>query len=584
MAANPAQPTVVRREPRIIERPRLIKLLDETDARTILLLAPAGYGKTTLARQWAKTLNGAVWVTLSAAHTDVAWLAEEIAQAVDGKGGTATRAIRQHIRARANPQRASRELGAVLAERLGSVDAQWLILDDYHEITPSSKAEALVATVERDGGARVLVASRVRPRWASGRRFVYGEVLEVGRATLAMTGAEATEVLGTSQSAVDLSEQAAGWPAVIGLAAAADRAEAALPQGTVPGVLHRYLAEELFHRASPELRDGLLALALRGARQDASLDLTLGRRAPALLAEAELLGFNSSETHFELHPLLREFLLEKLLARSDAVDRVREAVENCISDEAWDHALALVLRFDLFDLVEPTLASAFKPLARSGRLATLTAFANAIQERGRSIPPSIRIVLAEAAFRDGSFDLAMDHLETACSDLPSNHPLASRAAAMSGQISFLQAGFSSAEESFRRAGESANDERDAAEAAYGLATASIFGEKKTAAAAVETLRDCHGRSPVDLLRFISSELALRLLGGTASGLSGNLHLDTARQALPQVDDPRVRSNVAYVVASALTQRAEYDSARDWLSEFFATAEEFGLEFAMPYAN
>ena len=58
MAANAAQPTVVRREPRIIERPRLIKLLDETDARTILLLAPAGYGKTTLARHGPRRSTG----------------------------------------------------------------------------------------------------------------------------------------------------------------------------------------------------------------------------------------------------------------------------------------------------------------------------------------------------------------------------------------------------------------------------------------------------------------------------------------------------------------------------------------------
>ena len=36
----------------IIERPRLTKLLDETSARVIMLVAPAGYGKTTLARQW----------------------------------------------------------------------------------------------------------------------------------------------------------------------------------------------------------------------------------------------------------------------------------------------------------------------------------------------------------------------------------------------------------------------------------------------------------------------------------------------------------------------------------------------------
>ena len=65
MTAGTKQTNPVRRERRIIERPRLIKMLDESDARVILLLAPAGYGKTTLARQWAKTLNGAIWVTLT---------------------------------------------------------------------------------------------------------------------------------------------------------------------------------------------------------------------------------------------------------------------------------------------------------------------------------------------------------------------------------------------------------------------------------------------------------------------------------------------------------------------------------------
>ena len=39
----------------IIKRPRLTKLLDESEARIILLCAPAGYGKTTLAREWVET-------------------------------------------------------------------------------------------------------------------------------------------------------------------------------------------------------------------------------------------------------------------------------------------------------------------------------------------------------------------------------------------------------------------------------------------------------------------------------------------------------------------------------------------------
>ncbi|MGZ8740459.1 MAG: hypothetical protein ACXWZ8_07675 [Gaiellaceae bacterium] len=39
------------RRRRIIERPRLTRLLDEGQGRIKMLVAPAGYGKTTLARQ-----------------------------------------------------------------------------------------------------------------------------------------------------------------------------------------------------------------------------------------------------------------------------------------------------------------------------------------------------------------------------------------------------------------------------------------------------------------------------------------------------------------------------------------------------
>ncbi|MER3411749.1 MAG: hypothetical protein C4305_05175, partial [Thermoleophilia bacterium] len=39
----------------LIERPRLTSLLDESQARIMMLVAPAGYGKTTLARQWLRS-------------------------------------------------------------------------------------------------------------------------------------------------------------------------------------------------------------------------------------------------------------------------------------------------------------------------------------------------------------------------------------------------------------------------------------------------------------------------------------------------------------------------------------------------
>src|SRR5512146_2983916 len=130
MAASAAQPTVVRRESRIIERPRLIKLLDETDARTILLLAPAGYGKTTLARQWAKTLSRVVWVSLTSAHRDVTVLARDLARSIEDLGDEGfVDFMDQYLSARQNPQREAREIGLVLAEALNRARVQWIVFD-----------------------------------------------------------------------------------------------------------------------------------------------------------------------------------------------------------------------------------------------------------------------------------------------------------------------------------------------------------------------------------------------------------------------------------------------------------------------
>ncbi|MGH3129089.1 MAG: hypothetical protein ACRDPX_14300, partial [Gaiellaceae bacterium] len=52
------------RRRRIIERPRLFALLDESKARVRTLVAPAGYGKSTLADQWvARDGRRGAWFT-----------------------------------------------------------------------------------------------------------------------------------------------------------------------------------------------------------------------------------------------------------------------------------------------------------------------------------------------------------------------------------------------------------------------------------------------------------------------------------------------------------------------------------------
>src|ERR1700746_2151543 len=64
----------------IIERPRLIaRLAEDGGARVSVLAAPAGYGKTTLARQWSQRQSGPVaWYRTTRASGDVALLAVQL--------------------------------------------------------------------------------------------------------------------------------------------------------------------------------------------------------------------------------------------------------------------------------------------------------------------------------------------------------------------------------------------------------------------------------------------------------------------------------------------------------------------------
>ncbi len=260
MTASTRQSTPARRKRRLIERPRLTKRLDECEARVILLLAPAGYGKTTLARQWAKGLNGAVWVTLTPAHRDVARFAEDLASGIDSLGGNASRFVGEYLRARSNPQRAARDLGVTLADLLDGVRAQWVILDDYHEVNESPELAELISVIEDRSTVRLLVASRRRPAWTSQRRVLYREVEQLGRDDLAMDESESKLVLGQRPDLEGLAGQAEGWPAVLALAAGTGRLR--LPGGAMPEELYAFIAEELFQSVPETLRSQLVQLAL----------------------------------------------------------------------------------------------------------------------------------------------------------------------------------------------------------------------------------------------------------------------------------------------------------------------------------
>src|SRR5947208_13775768 len=84
---------------RIIRRPRLTTLLDASSARVTVLLAAAGYGKTTLAREWLEQPGrDSSWLRITTSASDVAALALSLTFVAGGVTGYSSPRLPQWLR------------------------------------------------------------------------------------------------------------------------------------------------------------------------------------------------------------------------------------------------------------------------------------------------------------------------------------------------------------------------------------------------------------------------------------------------------------------------------------------------------
>ena len=160
-------------------------MLDESRARIILLVAPAGYGKTTLAHEWLDERQ-ATWNRCGPASGDVAALAAGLATATSEIVPRAGDRMKQRLRATDRPGEDATILAEMLAEDLTEwPTAAWLVLDDYHFAMDSAASELFAShLLARLSSVQLLITSRSRPRWSTARQRVYGEVFELGRGIL----------------------------------------------------------------------------------------------------------------------------------------------------------------------------------------------------------------------------------------------------------------------------------------------------------------------------------------------------------------------------------------------------------------
>ncbi len=469
-ARNIAQKPLFRRHAR---RPRLTALLDEATAQAILLTAPAGYGKTTLAREWLQGRADIAWYQATAASADVGAFSAGLAEAVAPVIPDAGERVRQRLRVGDASERLARPLAELLAEDLEAWPAGGVIvLDDYHLLAESTPVEAFLDWLLTLAPIRVLVTTRRRPGWATARRFLYNEAVEIGRDQLAMTHEEAARVLeGRSTEAVRaLVRQAEGWPAVIGLAALS--AELAFPEERASESLYRYFAEEVLRAEPPEVQHVMLAASvpLAISARIAQEVLGLDDPEPVLLRlrEEDLLReIPGGELVF--HPLIRDFLRRRHEATdprgADAL--TRKVVADARAHSRWEEAFELSLAAGRAEEAAEIVGLAARSLLALGQSETLEKWLAACGASGVTVPGAA-LARAELLIRKGEMSAAAALAGDTAGRLGEDHTDYAWACNAAGRALHFTSEEDAAFERFETGRRTAKTDEDLKEALWGL--------------------------------------------------------------------------------------------------------------------
>jgi LuxR family transcriptional regulator, maltose regulon positive regulatory protein len=252
-----------------VPRSRLLDLLEASSRTPVTaILAPPGYGKTTLLAQWAGHDPRAFgWLTIDRRDNDPAVLLRNLAAAFEriapGRGLLeAADAAGPQVVDALLPQ-----LGSALSTaELPSV----VVLDDVHLLGNEDCLDAVTRLIDYlPEGSQLAIASRGEPPLPLARLRAEGRVVEVGADELAMDPGEAGSLLGVADvdlAAADVDElvrRTEGWPVALHLAARAAAGRRRADRAVTLTGDDRFLADYLQFELLSRLPDHLVTFLTR---------------------------------------------------------------------------------------------------------------------------------------------------------------------------------------------------------------------------------------------------------------------------------------------------------------------------------
>jgi LuxR family transcriptional regulator, maltose regulon positive regulatory protein len=426
----------------LIARPRLFTRLDTVFLhRLLLLIAPAGFGKTSLLSSWIHWRAAAAtselpekfaWLRLDERDNDPTRFWTYIVAALDpfcpGAGDHALAMVR-------SPQPPPPEVYLVaLLEELAALEQPLiLVLDDYHEIRADAVQASLAFFLEHIPPAlHLLIAGRGEPPLSLARLRVRGQLAEIRAAELSFTPEEcaallqAWQVPGLDAAAIkSLSERTEGWAAALQLAALSLR-EQADPAAFIAAfagsnrLLVDYLAEEVLTRQSAEQRSFLLRTAILDQLCAELCAAILGwpvpegiGRARDMLGQLEqaglfLLPLDEERRWYRYHQLFAEFARVRLAESvSGEMAALHTRAASWYAGQGYvPEAVAHALAGNDLDQAVTLIEAQARPLLLRSEVATVLSWLDMLPEALLQNRPGLMIIRAWALAISGQLDAA----------------------------------------------------------------------------------------------------------------------------------------------------------------------------------
>jgi LuxR family maltose regulon positive regulatory protein len=385
-----------------VRRSSLIERLARDDSRPIVsVVAPAGYGKTTLLAQWAERNGQAfAWVSVDEGDNDPKVLLTYVAEALNAVEPVGKRVFDALASAGSSvPGSVVPRLGSAFSSMISPVA---LVLDDVHLLHDTECRAALSVLADHvPAGSRLVLAGRAEPPVRTARLRAEGKLIEIGPGDLSLTRNEASSLLRAAEVALgedevaELHRRAEGWPVGLYLAALYLReggtlGQAAASFGGDDRFVGEYVESELLARISAAQRAFLTRTAVLermcGPLCEAVLELPGSAAMLAELARSNLLlvPLDRRGQWYRYHHLFRDMLLGELERQAPGLLPVlrRRAAAWCQRSDLAEEALEYSIAAGDTDTAARLVEQLWRPTYRQGRITTLQRWYGWLEDQG----------------------------------------------------------------------------------------------------------------------------------------------------------------------------------------------------------